>query len=491
MTRSRAVKATARHVSRVLASRSGKIAAAVALVTIAAVSGLTAAFAGTGTGAQSIARPAPVVAPGAASQPGALAIAEPHTGTGWMDHQVMVRVQDWKAAQAGCTPAARAIPDTQSAKPVPGGCGTPQLTAAAPPGYSPAQLRAYLQLRGTGAGQTVAIVDAYDNPYATYDVATFSKQFGLPVPCGTSSKQAGCFKFSVVHPYGFDGVDPGWALESDLDIQMVHAVAPKASITLVEAYDNTDNSLFRAIDYAAALKPAPAVIGGSWGGAEFPGETTGNGRCALARSLCVFSTGDGGNPGTYPAYDPYALAVGGTTLGLTSAGKVGFEVAWCCGAGYGDPYGTGGGVSQYEPRPAYQDAVNAYQGRGIPDVSFDADPVTGLPVYDTFGLNDQNGWFEVGGTSVAAPAWAGIVAAADQLRAAAGKLPLHGAGFQAQTAIYGLPHAAAFGDITQGVDNVVQCTSPVQTCQAHPGYDLVTGWGSPRPGIDTALASAP
>jgi subtilase family serine protease len=123
-------------------------------------------------------------------------------------------------------------------------------------------------------------------------------------------------------------------------------------------------------------------------------------------------------------------------------------------------------------------------------VSFDADPYTGVAVHDTVGLDGQNGWFEIGGTSVGAPAWSGIIAAADQLRAQAHKAPLQGAGFQAQDLIYGMSHATVFGDITTGVDNAIECTSPVQVCQAQPGWDFVTGWGSPRPGIDTALASA-
>jgi hypothetical protein len=83
------------------------------------------------------------------------------------------------------------------------------------------------------------------------------------------------------------------------------------------------------------------------------------------------------------------------------------------------------------------------------------------------------------------------VAAADQLRATAGKPPLHGAGFQAQSLIYRMPHGTVFGDITRGVSNVGECASAPQACQAHPGYDVVTGWGSPRRGIDAALAGTP
>lgn len=493
MTRPRAVNATVRRASGFLAGRAARIGLTVTLLSAAAI---PAALAGTGTGTQSTVRsPGPepaLVSPGGTGGPGALPVAEPHAGATWTDHQLVVRVHGWTAATDAC--AARNIPDTQGTSASRGGCGASQLTTAAPAGYGAAQLRAYLRLQGSGAGQAVAIVDAFDNPYASTDITAYSRQFGLPVPCGANKQaKSGCFKFSVVHPYGFNGVDAGWALESDLDVQMVHAIAPRASITLVEAYDNSYVSMLQAISYAAARKPAPAVISNSWGGPEFAGETAADQHCALARTLCVFAAGDSGNPGWYPAFDPYVLSVGGTHLELTPAGQVSLEGGWCCAPFPGAA--TGGGVSQYLPRPAYQDAANPYPKRGIPDVSFDADPFTGVAVHDTFGLDDQNGWFEVGGTSVGTPAWAGILAAADQLRVAEGKKPLAGAGFQALKLIYAMPHAAGFADITQGSNNMFQCNAalgtPALACQAHPGYDLVTGWGSPRPGIDTALSSAP
>jgi hypothetical protein len=494
-------------VTRKQAARAGFLGVAAVLAVGLTASAAAGAFGGTRAhgalvgrltakaGAASAAASPPALAgaaPGAA--PGALAVAAPHAGKGWMSNDLRVRVQNWTGGQAGCAQTPHALPDTQSAHPVTGGCGaTPQLTTASPPGYGATQLRAYLRLRGTGAGQSVAIVDAYDNPYATRDIRIYSKQFGLPLPCPAKGTVRGCFRFSVVHPFGFAGLDSGWALESDLDVQMVHAIAPQASITLVEAYDATGTSLFEAVRYAAALKPAPAAINGSWTTlSEFSGETAGDDNCDLARTLCVVSAGDNGNPSGYPSVSPYVLSVGGTTLALSARGKVQSEAAWCCATGAG-----GGGVSEYVPRPAYQDAVNPYKGRGTPDVSFDADPYTGVAVYDTVGLDGQNGWFEVGGTSVGAPAWSGIVAAADQLRAAAHKAPLAGAGFQAQKLIYTMSHRIGFGDITQGVNNLNQCNAtnggdtPATACQAHPGYDLVTGWGSPRPGIDIALASAP
>jgi subtilase family serine protease len=487
MIRSQERKAAVRRLARWPVSRAGKSVAAVAAAVAALAAGLGVAAASTSPAVRPSGPPSVVVQPATSVQPGALAIAEPQPGAHWMGHPLLVAVHRWQGTRGSCPSPTQPLADTQSASTGPAGCGTPQLTTAAVTGYSPLRLRAYLRLRGTGQGQRVVIVGAFDNPYARQDLSTFSKRFRLPLPCGTPAG-SGCIRFSVAHPFGFAGVDAGWALESDLDVQMVHAVAPNAAITLVESYDNSFTSMLQAVGYAAALKPAPAAISGSWGGAEFPQETTADWHCALARTVCLFSTGDLGNPGEWPAYDPYALAVGGTHLELTTTGRVATEEGWCCDPQPGGA--TGGGVSIREPRPAYQQHANPYRHRSIPDVSFDADPATGVPVHDTFGVDGQNGWFEVGGTSVGAPAWAGLLAVADQLREAAGIAPLAGARFQVQRLLYGMPHRAGFGDITQGADNLFQCTSPVRACQAHPGYDLVTGWGSPRPGIDTALARA-
>jgi subtilase family serine protease len=184
------------------------------------------------------------------------------------------------------------------------------------------------------------------------------------------------------------------------------------------------------------------------------------------------------------------LAVGGTTLGLAGDGTVTSETAWGCARCF---TGSGGGVSYLEPRPRYQHEVNPSGFRGLPDVSFDADPATGVAVFDSDGIPGQ--WLQVGGTSVGAPAWSAILGVAGQLRARAGKPPLAASHFAAQWAIYRV--RASLADITQGQtgpltssseDGGVACGAQ---CQAGPGYDYVTGLGSPRPGIDTALAAAP
>jgi subtilase family serine protease len=336
----------------------------------------------------------------------------------------------------------------------------------APPGYSPAQMTAHLGLTGDGAGQTIAIVDAYDDPDITSDAQTFSAQYGLPGVCGAGGAAGDCFKLDVREQDPAAGSDGNWAVETSLDVEWAHAVAPRASIELVEASDASFAALFKAVATASASRPA--VISMSWGlPGEFTDETYYDHFCQLSDSLCVVSTGDFGHPGDYPAYNPSVLAIGGTSLTLGDDGSVQGEIAWSS---------SGGGQSYVEPTPAYQAGVVS-GGRGTPDVSFDADPSTGVPVYDTTPDNGQSGWFEVGGTSVGAPAWSAILSVTDQLRAASGRPALVTG--TAQKTLYG--SAGALSDVASGQNG--QC--PV--CTAGTGYDFVTGLGSPLPGIDGKL----
>jgi subtilase family serine protease len=353
--------------------------------------------------------------------------------------------------------------------------GRPLLTNSTPTGYTPSQIQAYLGLSGDGAGQTIAIVDAFDHPNIISDLNVFSSTFGLPLICGTSGADPGnCFNFTVATPQGSPRTNAGWALEIALDVEWAHAVAPKANILLVEAKTNSFANLLSGIDYAASH--GASVISNSWGASEFSSETSYDAHCKLNSAVCTFSSGDSGNPGGYPAYNPYVVAVGGTTLNLTGRGSVTSESAWS---------GSGGGVSQYESKPAYQNAVNSTSSRGMPDVSYDADPNTGFPVYDSVQYQFQSGWFQVGGTSAGAPQWAAIIAVADELRVAGGGGVLTSTTFAAQSVIYGFAGSAALFDVTSGSNG--SC-GPI--CQANTGYDFVTGLGSPRTGIDAALAGA-
>ena len=343
--------------------------------------------------------------------------------------------------------------------------------SATPTGYTPSTIKNYLGLTGTGSGQTIAIVAAFDDPNIAGDLAKFDTTFGLPAPPSFSKvTQTGATS-------GYPATDATWALEIALDVQWAHAVAPAAGILLVEGKSATFTDMDTAIAYAAR-QTAVTVISNSWGATEFSGESTLDSYCKQTAKLCVFATGDYGNPGTYPAYSPYVLAVGGTTLNVGADGTVASEVSW---------NGSGGGVSVYEAKPTFQTGTNAK--RATPDVSFNADPATGFAVYNTTPYNGQSGWFQMGGTSAGAPQWAGIIAAANQLRKSAGKTVLSGTStkslYMANATVYGLTSGLA--DIATGPTN----GSCGAICTPGPGYDFVTGRGSPRKGIDLALKAAP
>lgn len=318
-------------------------------------------------------------------------------------------------------------------------------------GYSASQLRtAYglAALKNKSTGITVAIIDACGNPHAQADLNQYDAAFGLPA---TTIK--------IVTPQGPPCSDPqGWGVETDLDIQMVHAMAPKASIVLEAAksasFTNLDNA---AKD--AYTKQGAKVVSMSFGGGEFSGQTGagGDGIFSAGNNQGVSftaSSGDSGCGAQYPAASPFVTSVGGTSLRTQPNGTYVSESAWS---------GSGGGLSAIEPRPAYQNGFNSNTKRAIPDVAMVADPNTGVAAYDS----DLGGFFIVGGTSVAAPMWAGVLALADQKRATSMK--------NADNELYnvasnGSKYATDYHDITTGSSGGI--------CKAHTGYDLVTGLGS-------------
>lgn len=376
-------------------------------------------------------------------------------------------------AQAPLPGFGQAVPFSQLAVRGYSNAGTPLVASSAPAGYSPATIDAYLGTTASGAGQTIDIVDAYADPTLVGDVDTFSHQFGLPSVC-KGSNSTGCFDLTVSQPEGRPQPDSDWALETSLDVEWVHAIVPRAHIVLVEPVSSEFSAMFAAVQDAAALRPDAVSM--SWGiDEEFSGETYYDHFCQVDSSVCVVSSGDDGYPGSYPAYNPYVLAIGGTTLTLTPTGSVTSEVSWAS---------SGGGSSYFESAPADQREALGILARGIPDVSFDADPNTGVAVYDSTPYQGQSGWFEVGGTSVGAPSWSALLAGADQLRAAAGEARLTAGGLRAQTAVYSLP-AGTLYDITTGPPNG---GCPI-LCAPGPGYDYVTGLGSPQSGLEGALVS--
>lgn len=333
----------------------------------------------------------------------------------------------------------------------PQGHGGGSITNTTPQGLSPNAIKAVYQLPSSGGSGTIAIIDAYDNPTAENDLNTFSAQFGLSA-CTAAN---GCFQKVMMAPRL--RTNSGWALESALDTQWAHAVAPGAKILLVEAKSASGNDLLAAVDYARNRSDVVAVSM-SWGGNEFSGESSYNFHFVSPSGAAFFaSSGDSGNGVQWPAVSSNVIGVGGTTLNFSN-GQLVSETAW---------NGSGGGLSSYETEPGYQLAYNVPQANGfraVPDVSYDADPNSGVSVYDSFGYNGQKGWFVVGGTSAGAPQWAAIHALGGT---AANSLLYADA---ASSTLY----ATDFRDITSGSNG--NCGF---YCTATSTYDYITGLGSP------------
>jgi subtilase family serine protease len=314
------------------------------------------------------------------------------------------------------------------------------------------------KVQADGSGQTIAIVEAFHDPQITSDLHYFDRRFGLPDPS----------KFLEVDQNGgnaFPALDPVWSLETAMDVEWAHAIAPRANILLVEANSSTFADFLTAVNFAR-YQPGVVVVSMSWGSTEFPSETGYDAYFTTPRGhiggsglpggiTFVASTGDSGAGTSYPAVSPNVLAVGGTSLVLGPSGNYVSEKAW---------NGSGGGLSLYESKPIYQLGV-AGGKRSTPDVALNADPYTGYYIYDTVPYSGISGWFQDAGTSAAAPEWAALIALADQGRALAGR----GSLANAQSFIYNLP-ARDFHDITSGSNGYA----------AAPGYDLVTGRGTPN-----------
>ncbi len=317
--------------------------------------------------------------------------------------------------------------------------------SSSPTGLSPLSIDTaytYTVSPTSGTGKTIAFVDAYDDPSAANDLGVFSSQFGLPA-CTTAN---GCFqKVNQTGGTRYPRANSGWALEISLDVQWAHAMAPGAKILLVEASSNSFTNLMAAEDYA---KSHAQYVSNSWGGSESSGESAYDSHFVQSGVSFFVSAGDSGLPAQYPSSSPNVISVGGTLL--SNIGLPTFsETGWSSG---------GGGCSAYETATAAQAAFAGYaQGncagkRATPDVSLDADPASGVSVYDSTSYNGQKGWFTVGGTSVSSPTTAG--------RAAVSGAVVNSA------YVYG--SSITFRDITSG-NNGAPCLS---------GFDLCTGRGS-------------
>src|SRR6185437_14580081 len=314
-----------------------------------------------------------------------------------------------------------------------------------PVGMTPSEIKKIYNLPATGGHGTIVIVGAYNDTTIESDLATFNKTFNLPA-CTTAN---GCFtKHTMSNNIKSNS---GWTMETALDVEWAHAIAPQAKILLVEAATQSGANLLKAVDYAASVKDASA-ISMSWGGGEFPEETTLDSHFVSASGAPFFaSSGDSGAGASWPASSPNVIGVGGTTVSM-SAGTFKSESAWS---------GSGGGVSQYEKEPSFQKGYRIPKANGmraIPDVAYDANPSSGFPIYV------KGAWHTVGGTSAGAPQWAAIVAL--------------GNGFSAAD-LYadksGTSNSSYFRDITSGSNG-----SCAYFCSARAQYDYVTGLGSPQ-----------
>jgi len=281
----------------------------------------------------------------------------------------------------------------------------PHVTTS-PTGLSPAKVKGAYSFSTSltaGAGKTIAIVDAYDDP-------------------------------------------TGWALEISLDVQWAHAIAPGANILLVEATSATTANLMAAEDYARAHAQ---YVSNSWGGSESRSETSSDSHFKQAGVSFFVSAGDAGLPAEWPSSSPNVISVGGTTLHFDASGNLTSETGWSDG---------GGGCSRYETATAAQSAFSGYAQvncggkRATPDVSLDADPASGVSVYDSTAYNGSKGWWVVGGTSASSPMWAARSADAGIVVDA--------------SLVYG--STISFRDITSG-NNGASCLV---------GYDLCSGRGS-------------
>jgi len=301
-----------------------------------------------------------------------------------------------------------------------------------------------------GAGKTIAIIDAYDAPAVEADLATFSRSYGLP-QCTTAS---GCFK--RVNQVGAStprpSFDADWALEINLDVQWVHAMAPGAKILLVEARTASFNDLDAAEQYANITSNA-TFLSNSWGASEFSGEGAFNAiYTAKAGKSMLFAGGDSGLPASYPSAAPGVVSVGGTTMWKN--GSTVNETVWS---------GGGGGCSKYLLAAPQQKAFKEYAQAGCtngmratPDIAAVADPATGVLVYMSSAWQGARGWFKVGGTSLATPVVAAIAAGAGVTLNAG---TIYGTTFRFRDA------NASTATATNGA-----------TCKT--GYDMCTGRGS-------------
>lgn len=346
------------------------------------------------------------------------------------------------------------------------------LAATAPYGATPAQIKAaygFPTSTTAGAGQTIAVIGAYDSPTVQNDLNVFSNTFGLPCnACLTKVNQTG----GTTYP----AYEAGWAAETNLDVQWAHAIAPGAKILLVEATTNNWSDLMAAVDYAKARAQYVTM---SFGALEFATQTQFDSRFVAPGVTFFAAAGDSGLQPHYPSTSPNVVSVGGTTLNNLGTSNV-TEIAWSSGGGGCSAYAVANpaqsAFSQYGQSGCLQQGTTTRSGRkgattttasvarrATPDVSLNGNPMSGVSVYNSLPAGSA-GWTKVGGTSASAPMFAGRAAVAGGLMDAA--------------RIYGA-NAPNLRDITSGNNGA----------PALVGFDLASGRGSWFDGTTTTTTT--
>jgi subtilase family serine protease len=337
---------------------------------------------------------------------------------------------------------------------------TPATAAAATPtGYGPTDLRGAYGLTSAaasnGAGRTIAIVDAYDDPNAASDLASYRSYYGLPA-CTVAN---GCFKkvSQTGSTTALPSADSGWAEEESLDVDMASAICPKCSIILVEAKSSSMANLGKGVNEAVTL--GAKFVSNSYGGAESSADTGYDTSYFKHPGVAItVSAGDEGYGAEYPAASKYVTAIGGTALSRSSNSRGWTESVWSTSS----TEGTGSGCSAYDTKQSWQTDTGCSR-RTIADVSAVADPATGVAVYDSYGVTA--GWYTFGGTSVSSPLMAGVYALAGTPSAAS------------YPTSFPYAHTTSLNDVTTGSNG--SCSGSY-LCTAKSGYDGPTGLGTPN-----------
>jgi subtilase family serine protease len=319
-------------------------------------------------------------------------------------------------------------------------------------GYGPSDLITAYNLPSSTAVRNVAVVDAFNDPNAVSDLATYQSSWGEPA-CNTSTG-AGCLTVTnqngASSPLPANSGTSGWATEESLDVDMVSAICPTCHIFLVEANQPSIADLGTGVKSAVSVLNAVAVSN-SYGGSESSSETTWDTKWFKHSGVAITaSAGDSGYGVSYPAASEWVTAVGGTTMPSVNPRT---ETVWS---------GTGSGCSKFEAKPSFQHHKGCSH-RIDNDVAAVADPNTGVAIYDTY---DQGGWLEVGGTSVSSPIIASVYALAGV--PSAGSFPNS----------FPYAHTGNLNDITLGSNG--SCSKHPFLCTAKSGYDGPTGFGTPN-----------